>query len=113
TITSGQLPPWAAFNIGQVVIRWVRTQQPESFDERVAAACQLAAGVAGTQALCDVFEDNDLPAWARNQIGRVILGLTGQGSIPNNIDKHKHEKNKGNNGNGNSQVSNNSSKPVQ
>ena len=81
-ISAGQLPPWAAFNVGQVVIRFVKQQQPEGLDARVAAACQLAAGAQGTGALCDVFTTGSLPAWAHNEIGRVILGVTGQAMIP-------------------------------
>ena len=111
----------AKFNIGQVVIRYVKTQQPEGFDERVAAACQLAANVQGTQGLCEVFNTGDLPAWAHNQIGRVILGLTGQGPVPNgNIDKDKkdkHEDNRDKEKNGNNgrpQISNAPApKPIQ
>lgn len=77
-VQSDQLPPWAMFNIGQVIIRFVGQHQPEDFDARVAAACLLAAGADETTTLCDVFAAGDLPAWAQNAVGRIVLKLTGQ-----------------------------------
>ena len=88
--TGGQLPPWAAVVVGRIIVKYT-DEQPVTFNDKVTLACQQSGISSSIASLCAVYVAGDLPAWAKTNIGGVILGVTGNAQVSFKDD----DKNKG------------------
>ena len=77
---AGQLPPWAAVVVGRIIVKYT-DEQPITFNDKVTLACQQSGISSSIASLCAVYVAGDLPAWAKTNIGGVILGVTGNAQV--------------------------------